>query len=322
MKRLLFLVIFSLVLIMPASAWGPHTHTLIAENLFAEQDSEVIRMCTPYQDAFLAGSVIPDITVVYYYSEGGKNYRLTHNWNFQQEVMNQARTDDEKCFAYGIAAHLIADGVIHMEIIPDAIESSSIPNWLIHPLLEKKYDSVLVKQYPHLKDETPHMLDAMFGPKGDRYFEMVEAAIGDNPVIDVRSDTHKLSLALGTFYESAYKPRGETWMFRIYPLVDDLTNMAEPLASDANLGHIHYYFLKSVEQTNNVYNNWGTRYSISPHGFEELSEADESAGAFGWLMMLSMLIPLGIAVWRRQPLWLLLIPVKFIMLVVAVYIFV
>ena len=316
------LVIISLLLIMPASAWGPHTHTLIDQRLFEEQDSEIIRMCTPHQDAFIAGSVIPDITVVYYYSEGGKNYRLTHNWNFQQEVMNQAETDDEKCFAYGIAAHLIADGVIHGEIIPDAIESSSIPNWLIHPLLEKKYDSLLVKTYPHLLEDTPHMLDAMFGPNGDRYFEMMEEAIGENPAIDVRSDTLKLSYALGSFYETAYKPRGESWMFRMYPAIDTLTNLAEPLASDKNLGHIHFYFLKSVEQTNNIFNNWGARYAISPHGFEELNEADESAGAFGWLLWLSVLIPVLIAVVTKKPYWLILIPVKFVLLMVIVYLMV
>ena len=144
----IMLMLTTLLTMSTASAWGPHGHTWIANDLFEGQDSEIVRKCTPHREAFLAGCEIPDITVVYYYTEGGAVYRATHNWNFQQEVMSQARTEDEVCFAYGIGQHLITDSVAHTDVIPQAIVDTTVPNWLIHPLLEKKYDSVLVAKYP------------------------------------------------------------------------------------------------------------------------------------------------------------------------------
>ncbi len=319
-----FIVLFTILLFstIPASAWGPHTHTLITDNLFAEQSSEIIRTCTPYKDAFLAGSEIPDITVVYYYSEGGKNYRLTHNWNFQQEVMNQARSPDEVCFAYGIAQHLITDGIIHEGLIPDRITITYLPNWILHPLLEKKYDSMIVKMHPELKSKTPNMLNAMFGSKGDRYFIMIEKAIGDNPAINVRSDTLKLSYALGSFYETAYKPTGDAWMFQLYPFIDSLTNSIEPYIPTDNLGNVQYWVTKSTEQTTNVFNNWGTRFNISPHGFDKLNEADKKIGIGIYLILLIfiLVIPVFITYQQKQFLWLLLSPLIIVIMTSIIYI--
>lgn len=321
MKKLFLILLVLFTIIVPASAWGPHTHTLITNELFADQSSEIIRTCTPYKSAFLAGSEIPDITVVYYYSESGKNYRLTHNWNFQQEVMNQAQSPDEVCFAYGIAQHLITDGIIHEGLIPGRITSTLIPNWLLHPLLEKKYDSMVIRLHPELLNQTPYMLDAMFGTKGNRYFTMIEKAIGDNPAINVRSDTLKLSYALGSFYETAYNPTGSSWMFQIYPLIDTLTNNVEPYIPNSNLGSVQYWFTKSIEQTTNVFNNWGTRYSISPHGFDNLNIADKQISIYtNILILLITFIPLIIAYYKRQFLWIGISPSISILLIIIIYI--
>lgn len=320
-RNILLFITGVCLLAVPVSAWGPHTHTLITNELFADQSSEIIRTCTPYKPAFLAGSEIPDITVVYYYSEGGKNYRLTHNWNFQQDVMNQAQSPDEVCFAYGVAQHLIADGIVHEGLIPEKIELTLLPNWLLHPLLEKKYDSVIVKLHPELKNETPHMLDAMYGDKGDRYFTMIEKAIGDNPAINVRSDTLKLSYALGSFYETAYKPTGDAWMFQIYPFIDDLTNKIEPFIASSNLGSAQYWLMKSIEQTTNVYNNWGTRYNISPHGFDKLMSADKRVNIYSTtLMVLITFIPLLGVYYTKKYILMLLSPILYILFIIGVYI--
>ena len=322
MKYIILLLISSLLIIQPVMAWGPHGHTYLANEMFEDPKSEIIEQCLPYKDAFLAGSEIPDITVVYYYSEGGKNYRYTHNWNFQQEVMSQAQTPDEICFAYGISAHLIADSVAHTDVVPEAIGSTLLPNWLIHPLLEKKYDSVLIKEHPELVAQTPHMLDAMYGEKGDRYFEMVEYALGDNVDVDVRSDTLKLSYALGSFYDTAYKPRGEVWMFKMYPYMDGLTNFVEPLVSNKNIGMIDHRFRSTEEVVVNTYNNWGTRYQLSPHGFDELNEANKTSSMFNWILLLLMISPVIPVYYTRKFRYMILSLFIFLAIISISYIFV
>lgn len=323
-SRFTIAVLFILLALNTAVAWGPHGHTWIANDLFEKQESEIVRMCTPHRAAFLAGCEIPDITVVYYYTEGGKDYRATHNWNFQQEVMSQAVTEDEVCFAYGIGQHLITDSVAHTDVVPNAIVDTTVPNWLIHPILEKKYDSVLVAQYPGVTEETPHMLDAMYGPKGDRYFEMVEYALGENVRIDVKSDTTKLSYALGSFYETAYKPRGESWMFKMYPYLDDLTNKLQPLVGDVNVGNVEFAFDKASSLTTSTYNNWGTRYQLSPHGFTELNAANEKANSsvFGWFLILAVLSPLILVYYFNRWVFLLISPVLIMLMLIITYAFV
>ena len=113
--------------------------------------STIIAECLPYKEAFLAGSMLPDITVSEYFAEGGQKYRATHNWNFAERVMAESQTADERAFAYGIASHLVADSISHTLCIPDRIRTFNLPNWLIHPLTEKKYDSLLALDNPGLK---------------------------------------------------------------------------------------------------------------------------------------------------------------------------
>ena len=152
MKKLSILIIALFLVAMPLiSSWGVHTHNRLAQEILHEETTEIGKMCGETElnkQAYLLGCVAPDLSVIYYFEEGGKEYRLSHNWNFQQEIMSRAKTDDEICFAYGIAAHLIQDGISHTQSVPRGIEKYRIPNWLLHPLLEKKYDSAIALKYP------------------------------------------------------------------------------------------------------------------------------------------------------------------------------
>lgn len=325
MKKIIFIVsfVFFIFIIPLVSSWGPHAHNYILDQVKVEgQENDIVRECLDggiNEEAFRAGLVIPDITVVYYFSEGGKNYKATHNWNFQQELMAQALTDDEKCFAYGVAAHLIQDSIAHTDAIPKKIEKIRVPNWISHPLLEKKYDSELVLEHPELMDETRNMLNAMYGNKGNKYISMIEASLGENVQINVKEEVDNLAFALDSFYDDAFKPKAqENSLFAIYPYIDKLTNFMHPYVGKWNVQDLYFYMGKNVETTINVYNNWGSRYALSPHGFSELNQADEKASWFvpGFmitLITLSVVIPLGIMVKKRKFkyafLFLLIIPI-------------
>lgn len=323
--KLIFPIVFLFImLILPmVESWGPHTHNRINTEILHENTTTIGIMCGANElnkQAYLLGVMIPDITVIYYFEEGGREYRLSHNWLFQQECMSQAKSDDEKCMCWGISAHLIQDGISHMQAVPKAIEKFRIPNWLLHPLLEKKVDSALALKHPELITSTPRMMDALDGPQGERYIEMIEYAMGENSEINVKNELTKLRIALDSFYESQFRPTGDTWIFETYSRIDKLTNYLAPYIGTMNFASIDFYYEKSKEQTVNTFNNWGTRYQISPHGFTELSSADKgTANTFTWVFILAVSLPLLLAYWKRQPLYLLLSPLIIILLIVGVY---
>jgi hypothetical protein len=339
MKKLAFLImfVFALIVFTPiASAWSPHSHLQFSKELFAQQESAIIKMCTPYKDSFIAGSVIPDTSVVYYYTAGGKSYKATHNWDFVNKLFAQAKTTDEMCFVYGVAEHEIADSITHTEFVPSLITSYGLSNWVIHPLAEKKYDTIIVAEHPELIEETTHMLDIMFTSKGDRYVEMIENALGENREMDVKSEIVRLGYALGSFYDTLYRPQGSSALFKLYPTLDKFTNAIQPVLGMSNAGKADAYFRKVVEQTSNIYNNWGARYQVSPHGFTELRNADNKSSWWNWVLLVLWIVPALLLVyfypkiyskWKKHPmkhtglswLWLLLIPGLLIVFILIVY---
>ena len=288
----------------------PNNHNFVSNRLKSEaSDLEIVRICLDggeNEKAFRAGSMLPDITVVYYYKEGGKNYKLLHNWNFQQELTNEAITQDEKCLALGVALHLITDSVSHTQAVPTKIGETKIHNVLLHPLLEKKYDSETAIRHSEIINQTAHMLDAMYGPYGDRYIEMIEDAIGENIAFDVKKEVDNLAIALGSFYDEAFRPRvQDNSIFAVYVYLDKFTNFVHPYIGKWNIEDMDSFADKNVELTISTFNNWGSRYAISPHGFSELLEADEKAGRyfiFGLiaLIIVSIWLPIHLMIKRKK----------------------
>jgi len=334
-RNLLFVSLFIIGLLAfssTASAWGPHTHTWLTEQLFERGNSEIIREVNQTEicrDAFLAGSMLPDITVAYYFSGGGAKYRATHNWNFQEQLMSQAKTPDERALAYGVASHLVADSVSHTMCIPERIKAYKMPNWLIHPLTEKKYDSLLALDNPGLKDRSKHMLDAILPSidkhgKADRYIEMVEKALGPNSDFDIETNIELLGHALDSFYKEGGKRPDGGGLFALYPAIDAMTDWVYPL-STGSMDYVDYYVQKSLQENENVFNNWGGRTALSPHGFDELSEADSQAvGVFHIVFFtyiaLMFALPLFFFWWRRNWLFLFLLPIMFFILILVMLI--
>ena len=139
MKKLTIILALMFLIVVPmVSSFGPNTHLYIANQIKIQgQDLEIVQMCLNggiNEQSFKAGSVISDITVTKYFSDGGRDYKFTHNHNFQQELLNLATTDDEKCFCYGImGGHLVPDAVSHTMAVPGKIKSRKLTNWILHP---------------------------------------------------------------------------------------------------------------------------------------------------------------------------------------------
>jgi len=307
---LAFAVMVSLV-----SSWGPITHIYLYDRLATEGNSSVVDMCVNSyapqinKDAFKLGLEMPDITVVYYFQGNGQNYRSTHNFNFQEEVMSQATTDDERCFAWGIAAHLVQDSVSHTAVVPAKINQFHLPNSIIHIVTEQTYDSVLANQNPKLIAESSHMMDAMDGPKGTKYMSMVTYALGQNNInLDVPILSQELATALGsdTFYGSKYTMGG--WMFSLYPAIAGILNVITPYLGVTSVGQAKYYMDQSVQLSDQTFTNWGARFQLSPTGWTELATADAQIGIAPYLLLAVILSPLYLFWKKKKKKYLLLIP--------------
>jgi len=315
-KILIILAILSLFFLLPSvSAWGPATHTWITNELHDNpKGNPILEMCAENEEnraAFMAGSMIPDITVVYYFEEGGRVYRATHNWNFQQEVMNQATNDHEKAFAYGIAQHLISDSVSHQYVVPATITQTNTPNWLIHPLVEQKYDSQLAQRYPELRQQRKHMFDAiLYGPHGDRYLDMVDNAITDVE-LNVRDLATKLAVAFDSYYDpvdGAKAPSG-VGVFHIYPLVSAVCDAVAPLTFITGMRQMDAAAQRTLDENYNIFNNWGARHALSAHGFDDIYEAEQEAHTGGFSIVFTIYLlaifiaPLAVIVFLKRPLY-------------------
>ncbi len=333
-RTIITILTLMFVLVLPLTiAFGPRTHTQILDLVKQEENKvSILEGCLDggiNEQALRAGTEIPDITVVYYFSEGGKNYKAMHNWNFQQEVTNRAITEDEKCFAWGIAIHLIHDSVSHTQVIPQRIEKTKVPNWITHPLTEKKMDSVLANENPDIIGRSERMLDGMYGSKGERYIKMMEDSLGDNIDFDIRTEIDNLAFALGSFYDDAFTPKvRENSLFVLYPIVDKITNTIHPIVGKWNIKDTNNIVDQTVQLTLNVFENWGSRYALSPHGFSELQEADEKASFIVPMILILLIFFLAVIplllIWLTKKfywafLFLLIIPIL-ILAITIIYI--
>ena len=91
-----------------------------------------------------------------------------------------------------------------------------------------------------------------------------------------------------------------------------------------NVGNVEFAFDKASTLTTSTYNNWGTRYQLSPHGFTELNEANEKANTsvFGWLLILVVLSPLILVYYFNRWIFLLLSTIIIMLILVGIYILV
>lgn len=167
MKKLGFILVLS-ILITPLQvyAFDPTFHCgtmvrmlgdpqdekdpTVREAMLDFQKSQFYNIAKTNKDMACAGSVLPDITVFYYYVKGGARYEATHNWAFQQCLWDEAKDDRHRAISVGVAfGHLLLDYQSHNHFIPERIPTfPPVPNAIKHPIEEGALASLLLRDNP------------------------------------------------------------------------------------------------------------------------------------------------------------------------------
>ncbi|KJU83126.1 conserved hypothetical protein, secreted [Candidatus Magnetobacterium bavaricum] len=139
---LLILIITLGVVFTPSEsyAWGPLTHMYLGNEILSASyliPPVVYRLINTHRDDYLYGNIVADIVL-------GKKYlpqdRSSHSWGFGFSLLDNARNQQQKAFAYGYLSHLAADTVAH-ELLTR--EKKNIQ----HTLYELQADSLIQKKY-------------------------------------------------------------------------------------------------------------------------------------------------------------------------------
>ena len=149
MKKILILLTMSLLLVSLTSAWMPETHLAqMDEAMQQAPNSPVGLIIQNNYDDYIAGNILTDSSVFYYFSEGfttiGKEYKATHSAILCKRAVELASNNGELAFAYGICAHHVEDAVAHNVFVPAVIERTKLVNGLVHIFAEEKVNDEIV----------------------------------------------------------------------------------------------------------------------------------------------------------------------------------
>ena len=192
---LTILIMFTLITpLQPVQAWGPNTHVVITKRALnrADADGIVVALIKAHPDAFYCGLLFPDIAVLYYYTQF-ESYKSTHNWLFYRRLIEEAKTDEERVFAYGVAVHLIQDSVAHNSYIPYKIKQTLGSNLYTHPLVEASVEA------KHIDLTTSGSLEVV-----DKFLPLAQKVLGRD--VSEMTFLFRDIIRAGTFYDDAYAP--------------------------------------------------------------------------------------------------------------------
>jgi len=136
-----FLIIISFLLVPSlAFAWGPLTHVYLGNEIYyfgSLLPAGVYALMRKYRNDFLYGNLMADIIVGKKFLPDGKS---SHDWDVALNLLDAAKTQQQKAFVYGYMSHLAADTVAH-ESLTNGRKNVG------HTFLELKADSIVDKKY-------------------------------------------------------------------------------------------------------------------------------------------------------------------------------
>lgn len=143
------IVLFALIsiLLFPdiSLAWGPATHIHLGGAVLKNINilpSAMQALLAGYPYDFIYGSISADIIHGKKFTEYVKH---CHNWHIGMKVLEAAKTDSQKSFAYGYLSHLAADVIAHNYYVPNQIIASFTTRLLKHTYWELRFDSYIDK---------------------------------------------------------------------------------------------------------------------------------------------------------------------------------
>jgi len=101
-----------------ALAWGPATHIKLGTDLLSQTgliSAGVASLLARHRRAFLYGNVATDTVFA---KKMSRVKQICHHWSTGFSLLDSARTDEGRAFAYGYLSHLAADTVAHNKFLP------------------------------------------------------------------------------------------------------------------------------------------------------------------------------------------------------------
>ncbi len=152
-------VIFSVFLVLFLSresfGWGLSTHIELAQSLLNEAiiiGGAVSSLILAHRKDFIIGNILADVIIGKKFSTRRKQ---SHHWPAGLRIMEGARDDSARAFAYGFLTHLAADTVAHNEFVPRQIVLANSTIAFGHLYWELRADQCVDLK---LRNELPELL--------------------------------------------------------------------------------------------------------------------------------------------------------------------
>ncbi len=158
------------VLVDPASAfaWGPASHvglgTTVLENL-ALLPAAVAAVLARHRVAYLYGNIAADVVFAKRLS---RIKQFCHHWSTGFRLLDSARDDKARAFAYGYLSHLAADTIAHNKYVPHQIVVSQCSVNFGHFFWELRAESTE-------SDANRNRLDALLEHEHDHHHLTLES---------------------------------------------------------------------------------------------------------------------------------------------------
>lgn len=135
--------VIAIILFIPevSYAWGPATHINLASSVLHNLQvlpAALQDLLGSFRYDYIYGCISADII-------SGKKFveyvKHCHNWHIGMNVLESARTDSQRAFAYGYLSHLAADVIAHNYFVPNQIIASFTTRTLKHTYWEMRFDA-------------------------------------------------------------------------------------------------------------------------------------------------------------------------------------
>jgi hypothetical protein len=127
----------------PVYAWTPGTHVFLGQAVMRSLPllpSSVAELLHAFPYDFLYGSIAADTSIAKKYAPAGRH---CHSWAVGLDVLDGARDEPSRAFAFGYLSHLAADSVAHNYFVPKQLTVTSSTSSLGHSYWESRFDSHL-----------------------------------------------------------------------------------------------------------------------------------------------------------------------------------
>src|SRR6266446_4627567 len=136
-------VLFVLLAPHQAWAWGPITHLVHGSEVLGNLTIlglSLQRLLRHHRLEYLYGCVGPDITQAKKFTRAKQAH--CHSWSVGWAVLQHARSDAQRAFAYGYLTHLASDVYSHNHFVPSQLIVSFRARTLRHIYWEARFDSL------------------------------------------------------------------------------------------------------------------------------------------------------------------------------------